>query len=55
MMSMQLIIHAWQALAVTASIYGVAAIGVWWFWWRHLPAADSVAGMAKATDKKTEA
>ncbi len=55
MMSMQLIIHAWQALAVTASIYGVAAIGVWWFWWRNLPAADSVAGMAKATDKKTEA
>lgn len=40
MLPMQLVVHAFGAFWKTLPFFLVGAAGMYWFWWRHLPAAE---------------
>jgi Na+/proline symporter len=41
LMPMQLVIHAYRSMTLTAPVFGIALVGVYWFWWRQLPSAEN--------------
>jgi hypothetical protein len=43
LLPMQLLIHQWQASAITAAVFAVSIIGLYQFWYKSLPeSSDSV-------------
>ena len=63
MLSMQIVLHAYGAFFATLPFFVVGALGMYWFWWRHLPGAsaaddatalsDDVAVTAKAAGRRS--
>lgn len=52
LMSMQLVIKAYQSFLYTLPVFLIAAGGMYWFWWRNLPPAEAPnAGALEAEPK----
>jgi hypothetical protein len=41
---MQVVIHTWNAFAVTLVIFLISCVGMYIFWWRNLPPPGLVHG-----------
>lgn len=41
MLSMQIVVHAYDAFCATLPCFLLGAAGMYWFWWRRLPAATA--------------
>lgn len=46
LLSMQVVLHAWRDFWVTLPLFGIAVLGGYWFWWRHLPGRETTAASA---------
>jgi hypothetical protein len=47
MLPMQLVLHAFGPFFKTLPFFLLGALGMYWFWWRHLPAANVADADAK--------
>jgi len=52
LMPMQLIIHTYRTLGITLLIFLVSLIGIYWFWYRHLPPAESTVLIDELEEKQ---